>query len=121
MHWEIDLCLRVVSGGWDLLYDPAIVVDHYPAQRFGEDQRVGRPLPALQNEVYNETRALLRNLPAWRGAITLCYGVAIGTRLAPGLVTALERRLRGERVGPRLAAAERARLEALGDLIRRPA
>jgi GT2 family glycosyltransferase len=121
VHWEIDLCLGVVSAGWELLYDPAIMVDHYPAQRFGEDQRVGRPLQALQNEVYNETRALLRNLPVWRGAIALGYGMAIGTRLAPGLVTALERRLRGERVGPRLAVAERARVEALGDLIRLPA
>jgi cellulose synthase/poly-beta-1,6-N-acetylglucosamine synthase-like glycosyltransferase len=120
-HWEIDLCLRVISAGWELLYDPAIVVDHYPAQRFDEDQRMGRPLQALQNEVYNEMYALLRNLPRWRGAIAFGYGMAVGTRLAPGIVTALERRLRGERVALRLAAAQRARLEALGDLIRRAA
>ena len=88
-------------------------------QRFDADQRVGRPLESLQNEVYNETYSLLRNLPRWRGAVALGYGIAVGTRLAPGIVTALERRLHGERVGPRLAAAERARLEALGDLMTR--
>lgn len=118
VHWEIGLCLAIKRAGWRLIYDPAIAVDHFPAQRFDEDRRTGRPLIALEDEVYNETYALLRHLPRWRGASVLGYGTAVGTRLAPGMVTAVERRLRGERVGPRLRAAERARLEAFRAVLR---
>jgi len=28
-----------VRRGWKLIYDPRVAVDHYPAQRFDEDQR----------------------------------------------------------------------------------
>ena len=117
-HWEIDLCLAVAKARWKIIYDPAIVVDHYPAQRFDEDQRVGRPVSALENEVYNESRALLRHLPPWRAAMALSYGLVVGTRRAPGLVVALERGVRGERVRERLVASERARIAALGERVR---
>lgn len=119
-HWEIDLCLSVAKAGWKLLYDPEIVVDHYPAQRFDLDQRIGRPLSALQDDVFNETYALLKHLPPWRGALLLVYGLAVGRRTAPGAVAGLERRLRGERVGSRVAAAQRARLDAARAVIKRP-
>jgi len=29
----------LVGAGWKLIYDPRVAVDHYPAQRFDEDQR----------------------------------------------------------------------------------
>jgi GT2 family glycosyltransferase len=112
VHWEIDLCLAVQQAGWRLVYDPEIAVDHFPAQRFDEDQRTGRPVAALENEVYNETYLLLKRLPAWRGVLVLGYGLLVGTRLAPGLVTAVERRIRGEHPGARLAASQRARMHA---------
>jgi GT2 family glycosyltransferase len=119
VHWEIDLCLGVKRAGWRLVYDPAIAVDHFPADRLDEDQRTGRPVVALENEVYNETYVLLRRLPRWRGALALGYGLLVGTRLAPGLVTAIERRARGERVPARLAACQRARVQALRARARR--
>ncbi len=112
-HWEIDLCLAVAAAGWELLYDPDIVVDHYPAQRFDEDQRVGRPVEALANEVYNETHALLHRLPPRRAAVAVGYGLMVGTRRAPGLVTAVEQRARGRPVWKRLRSTTSARLEAL--------
>lgn len=114
-HWEIDLCLAVAAGGWELLYDPEIVVDHYPAQRFDEDQRAGRPVGALANEVYNETHALLARLPRRRAAVAVVYGLVVGTRQAPGLVTALEQRARGRPALERLRSTTSARLEALRD------
>ncbi len=117
-HWEIYLCLAMLAAGWELLYDPEVVVDHHPAQRFDEDQRLGRPLVALANEVYNETYALLRQLPRRRAAAVLAYGLLVGTRLAPGLVTALEQRGRGKPTLARLGAASGARLEAVRDVVR---
>ncbi|RAG65491.1 hypothetical protein DN536_36710, partial [Burkholderia multivorans] len=29
-------------AGWKLMYDPAIAVDHYPAERFDDDRRDAR-------------------------------------------------------------------------------
>lgn len=111
-HWEIGLCLALKRSGWRLLYDPAVAVDHYPARRHDEDQRSGRSLTALGNEVYNETYVLLRWLSGARRAASLGYGLFVGTRQAPGVVVALERISRGQRVPGAFVAAQRARLEA---------
>jgi cellulose synthase/poly-beta-1,6-N-acetylglucosamine synthase-like glycosyltransferase len=117
-HWEIDLCLSVKRNGWTLLYDPAIAVDHYPAPRFEREQRAAGSAEALRNEVHNRTYALLKGLPGWRAPITLAYEFLVGTRQAPGLAAALERRARGKRVWARLATATGARREAVGTIIR---
>jgi len=116
VHWELALCLALKRAGWTLVYDPAVVVDHYPAPRFGEDQRGHRSLRALEDEVHNETYALLRWLPAWRKPVALAYGLVVGTRKAPGLLSFMER-LPHERdrrsLARRLLAAQRARLAGL--------
>lgn len=117
VHWELALCLAVKRGGWRLLYDPAVAVDHYPAERFDEDRRAAFPLlPALANEVHNETYALLRWLPWWRKTAAFAYGVVVGSRRAPGALMAAERCLRESdrsAVRARFVACERARLAGL--------
>lgn len=118
MHWELQLCMALKRAGWRLLYDPAIAVDHHPAARFDEDQRVGRPLVALQNEVYNQTFTLLRGLDWPRKLTSLVYGLAVGTRHAPGLVTGLEQTLRGRRRPGAFVACTRVRLQAARDAMR---
>lgn len=118
MHWEIDLCLGVKRAGWTLLYDPAIAVDHFPAARLDEAQRLGLSPSALANEVYNQTYALLKGLRSWRQVTAFGFGLLVGSRQAPGPVCALERRLRGARVGAALAASTRARTQALATYLR---
>jgi GT2 family glycosyltransferase len=118
VHWELDLCLAVKNAGWKLVYDPRIAVDHFPAHRYDEDRRRGRPLAALGNEVFNLTLVLLRRLPPGRAAVAFGYGVLVGTRDAPGLVTACERALRGRHARGALGACERARTEALREHLR---
>lgn len=116
VHWELALCLALGRAGWKLVYDPAVVVDHYPAPRFGEDQRVQRSLRALADEVHNETYALLRWRPTWRGPAALGYAVIVGTRRAPGLITFLEGMAREpdrRALCMRLLASLRARLAGL--------
>jgi hypothetical protein len=85
----------------------------------GVNQRSADSLRTLASEVHNETYALLRWLPWPRKLMVLLYGLVVGTRHAPGPVTALERRLRGQRVWGALAVAQRARLGALAAASRR--
>jgi len=120
-HWELALGLAVKRAGWRLMYDPAIAVDHYLAERFDEDQRANRPLLALANEVHNETYALLRWLPWWHKITAFTYGVLIGTRRAPGALTAVERCLREpdrSALRARFLAAQQARLAGLWTFVR---
>ena len=114
MHFELALGLAVKRAGWKLIYDPAVAVDHYPAQRFDDYQRDKPSLQGLQNAVHNETYALLRWLPWWRKPLAFVYGLLVGTRLAPGLMVAGERWVRQsdrEAVGRRFRASMRGRLD----------
>jgi GT2 family glycosyltransferase len=120
VHSDMDICLAVKRLGWTLVYDPAIAVDHYPAERFDEDQREGRPAVALQDEVYNEAYVLARRLPPRRAALPLLYGLLVGRRGAPGLLVAIERAARGEHTGALLRACTRTRVEALAAALRVP-
>lgn len=116
VHFELVLGLAVKRAGWKLLYDPVVAVDHYPGQRFDDDQRNNPSSHALQNSVHNETYALLRWLPWWRKPLAFVYGLCVGTRVAPGPILAAERWLRErdrEDVRRRFRAAMRGRLEGL--------
>jgi cellulose synthase/poly-beta-1,6-N-acetylglucosamine synthase-like glycosyltransferase len=94
-HWEIDLCSTVKQAGWTLVYDPAVSVDHYPAERFEDDTRTGAPTGVtLEHAVHNETYLVMKWLPWWRRTCALVYWSVVGTRAAPGLVALVERMLR---------------------------
>jgi glycosyltransferase involved in cell wall biosynthesis len=85
-HFEIALSLAVKQRGWKLIYDPAIAVDHYPAQRFDEDQRVQFNAQAWSNRVHNETLVLLDYLSLPQRIIYLIWAIIVGTREAQGIV-----------------------------------
>lgn len=86
VHFEVAFCLAIKRRGWKLIYDPAVLVDHYPAQRFDEDQRNAFNPIAFYNEVHNETLALLEHLSPLRRIVFLLWGILIGTRRAFGLI-----------------------------------
>lgn len=89
VHLEIGLCTAVRKAGWEIIYDPSVLVDHFPAKRHDEDQRVGFSALALENAVHNETLSVLDHLPwACRGFFVL-WATAIGTRPSPGLALAM--------------------------------
>ena len=100
VHFELAFCLALKRQGWKLIYDPAIVVDHYSAQRFDEDRRESFNGIAFANAVHNETLALLEHLsPVQRGVFWL-WAVAIGSWQSPGFaqwlrMLAKERHLAG--------------------------
>ena len=85
IHLELDVGLAIVRRNWKLVYDPAILVDHFPAPRHDRDQRTGFNGGALSDQVHNETLALLRYLPLMRRAAFLGWSVLGGTRAYPGI------------------------------------
>lgn len=86
VHFEMMFCLKLKQAGWKLIYDPLVAVDHYPAQRFDEDQRSQFNELAWMNAVHNQTLALLEHLSPLRRAIFIFWATLIGTRQALGLI-----------------------------------
>ncbi|MBH8555955.1 glycosyltransferase [Nostocaceae cyanobacterium CENA357] len=86
VHFEMAFTLLLKRSGWKMIYDPSVAVDHYPAQRFDEDQRHNFNEIAFINLVHNETLALLEYLPPLRRFVFLLWAILVGTRDSFGLV-----------------------------------
>lgn len=89
VYFEDGCCLSIKRQGWKIIYDPDIVVDHYVAQRFDEDQRRQFIRIALVNKVHNETLNLLEHFSGWRRGLFLIWAIAVGTRNNRGLLQCL--------------------------------
>ena len=89
VHFELGFCLALKKAGWKIIYDPKIVVDHYSAQRFDEDQRSKFSNLSTVNRVHNETLILLENLSFLESIVFLFWAVFIGTRASRGLLQCL--------------------------------
>lgn len=86
VHFEVVFSLTLRKQGWKLIYDPQIAVNHFPAQRFDEDQRNSFNAQASINAVHNETVALLAYLPPLKRLVFTIWAIAIGTSEAFGVV-----------------------------------
>nr|WP_190303455.1 hypothetical protein [Pseudanabaena sp. UWO311] len=86
VHFEVVFSLTLRQKGWKLIYDPRIAVDHFPAQRFDEDQRNSFNAQASINAVHNETVALLGYLPPLQRLVFTIWAIAIGTSEAFGVL-----------------------------------
>ena len=113
---DLEATWSVRQRARPVVYDPQVVVDHYPAPRHDEDARNARSILAERAEEHNEVYALMRHAPAWQGAIVLAYRLLIGKRRAPGLMLAVgaPRSLRGRRATS--FGLAKARLSALSTL-----
>jgi len=99
LHWELALCLPLRRAGWQLVYDPAVAVDHDVAPRHDADtlhRGIFAETP-LRDAVHNETIALLEGRGAAGGALYLAWALLIGTGEAPGLAQVARRMLQGDR------------------------
>jgi GT2 family glycosyltransferase len=111
VHWELSLGLQLRRAGWKLIYDPAVAVDHYPAPRYGEDQR---DRYEWTNAAYNETLSLLEHVTPMRRLVFIIWAILVGTRSSPGLVQWLRFLPReGRLAGKNLRAALTGRIQAL--------
>jgi glycosyltransferase involved in cell wall biosynthesis len=113
VHWEIGLGLAVKRAGWKLIYDPEIVVDHFLAKRFDEDQRNSFNPTAMHNMAYNEMFVRGEALSPPNRAGLLLWALLIGTKDSPGVLQWM-RFVRRERslAGAKLKASMSGRLHA---------
>jgi hypothetical protein len=89
VHCEMKFSLEVLRREWVLVYDPSILVEHYPAARGDEDQRFSFNGVAFYNASFN-LRLIMRehlSLPG-RWAFVV-YSTLIGNRADPGLARAI--------------------------------
>jgi glycosyltransferase involved in cell wall biosynthesis len=112
VHFELGIGLEMIERGWSLVYDPAILVDHFPAPRQDYDKRKTFNARAISDAVHNETLLLLQHLSALRRAVLIVWSLVCGTRVAPGLLClALEARGNPGLAADRWRAALRGRIE----------
>lgn len=93
-----DMCfsLAVKRRGWKLMYDPAVAVDHYPAQREDIDQRGVFHPEATENVAFNLMWATQTHLTGWRRFATRQWQNWIGTPGEPGFLRIIPAWIRGE-------------------------
>lgn len=86
VHNDLAFSLAVKRQGWKLIYDPAVAVNHYLAERFDRDQRTQFDPVACTNASYNETLVLMHHFSWIRRSVYLLWAFLIGTRKTPGLL-----------------------------------
>jgi len=118
---DMDVCLAVRRLGYRLIYDPLAIVDHYPAERFGEATRAYGAAPMLFAEGHNWAYVALKHARVWQVPIILTYGFLIGHARAYGLLRALValREHRPTEVARRLWHSWRGKVAAIATLLRR--
>ncbi|NPT59024.1 glycosyltransferase family 2 protein [Paraburkholderia elongata] len=101
VHCEMAFSLEVQRRGWALIYDPSLLVEHFPAQRCDEDQHFTFNDAAFYNASFNLRLIMCEYLsPPGRWAFVV-YSTLIGDRADPGFLRALS--LAFERGGVALA------------------
>ncbi|HZZ11979.1 MAG TPA: glycosyltransferase [Paraburkholderia sp.] len=101
VHCEMAFSLDVQRRGWTLIYDPSLLVEHFPAPRSDEDQRFSFNDAAFYNASFNLRLIMCEYLtPPGRWAF-VAYSTLIGDRADPGFLRALS--LAFERGGAALA------------------
>lgn len=110
VHFEMAFTLALKRAGWKIIYDPNVAVDHYPAQRFDEDQRNNFNEIAFINLVHNETLVLLEHLSFIRRIVFLFWALFVGTCDSLGFVQWLRfLPSQGQLAGKKLLASWRGR------------
>jgi GT2 family glycosyltransferase len=92
-HEDSVFCASLRKKGYDILYDPSILVDHYEGQRdeprhYSDVLRV-KVAEELRDLGFNWAIVMSIEFPFWQQAIFIAWNFLIGTRIAPGLVQAV--------------------------------
>ena len=97
VHNEASACLPLLRRGYRIVYDPAIVVDHYPAERPSGDPRGEIEPEAVADTAHNYLLSLLDHLSPRRRRVLLAWMLLVGTGATPGLLNGCRLWLRGDR------------------------
>ena len=90
---DIAFSLAIRRAGWQLMYDPDVLVDHYEGAR-EEIRYYASTIPVadaegFRNFAYNGVVAIWEEFSPIRRAAFLAWSALIGTRVCPGLVQAV--------------------------------
>jgi len=103
---EASLCLSLRRRGWRVVYDPAILVDHFPAAPVDYDHRDQHDRAILFDRVHNVTYVRLAYDRPLRTFGWLLYSLSVGSRGGgPGLLALIRMLLGGRFDAPGLFAA----------------
>ncbi len=86
---EVSLGLPLRRHGWKLIYDPSITVDHRPATRPPDDDRLSRDLKYLNDAAFNEALLIAEHVTLWRRVVFMIYAFAVGNRRNYGFLQSL--------------------------------
>ena len=92
---DMASCLEVRRSGGRVVYDPRIVVDHYPAERHDEDGRSTPTRRARMNGTFNEAYSVF-SLARKDASAYLLFHIAIGDTASPGAARSLLGHIRRE-------------------------
>ena len=118
-HNELGFCFAISERGWRLCYDPAVAVDHFPAERADGLGRTSKTREALRNDAFNQTLSLLEHLGPLRGTAFAAWAFAAGSRDLPGLAQCLRPSLWKHAPWTSLRAVFAGRFEALKTVLRK--
>lgn len=96
VHNDLAFSLAVRKRGWKLLYDPAVRVDHFPAERGDSDQRFVLNETAYFNAAYNYRFVVREHLSAPGRIAFVAFLSLVGTRADPGLTRAALLAMQGQ-------------------------
>jgi glycosyltransferase involved in cell wall biosynthesis len=94
-HNDWAASLHVSRGGWRVVYDPEVAVDHFEADRGELDPRVAIDARVAADFVHNQTYTAVRYLSPTRAAVHVAFALLIGTTAAPGLALTVRNLLAG--------------------------
>ncbi|SAL57070.1 glycosyl transferase family protein [Caballeronia peredens] len=89
VHNDMAFSMSVRRAGWNVIYDPLVAVDHFPAERFDDDRRDAQTLGALSDAAYNFHLILGEQLEPFDRDIARLWYALIGTRVYPGVLHTL--------------------------------
>lgn len=121
---DMSVSRSVALAGWTLLYDPAVLVDHYEGARDEPRHYAAQVLTdrsGFSDSVYNQAVATWNGRSPLQRLAALLFFFFVGTRATPGLLQALRfTPSLGRTAWIRFRITQRARFEAFRDLSRTP-
>ncbi len=113
MHSELSICLPLKRRGLRVVYDPCILVRHYPAPRPIGSKRNDDGREAVASSSHNEALQILDYFGPVRRLVFTVWGFGVGTTCSPGLaVLARDMLERRPEAWTRFKAAQHGRLAA---------
>ena len=118
---DTDMSLGVRQQGGKLIYDPQVIVDHYPAPRFGKSTRQTEALSLVYSDSHNWVYCMLKYMSPIRRICFLAYALGIGMGTRYGLLKYLAALPTGPIAGTRQwLAATRGKLAAIRTYLQGP-